>query len=160
MVQETPFSPVQSVHCELVHPLPEVYSDTEKKLDSHDFKISLVNSFNWKKPQKLPNPTHPEEENPQVRKLLVSWNATFQRTFLQSQVLKDKGHVETAMHVITRKVQEKDSRENRLPSGAQTVKLVALCVLDCFRVYHSVQNFRAVLLPGAGNGLSSDSDSD
>ena len=101
----------------------------------------------WKKPQKLPNPTHPEEENPQVRKLLVSWNATFQRTFLQSQVLKDTGHVETAMLVKAKKVQEKDSKENRLPSGAQIVKLFALCVLDCFRVYHSVQNFRAVLLP-------------
>ena len=37
---------------------------------------------------------------------------------------------------------------------------VALCVPDCFHVYHFVQNFRTMLLPGAGNGLSSDSDSD
>jgi hypothetical protein len=34
-----------------------------------------------------------------------------------------------------------------------------LCILKCFRVYHSVDNYKPVLLPGAGNGQN-DSDSD
>ena len=116
--------------------LYQKFSDTEKNSTVMTSKSHWSTPY-WKKPQKLPNPTHPEEGKPLVRKLLVSWNATFQRTFLQSQVLKDKGHIETAMHVIARKVQEKDSKEKRLPSDAQIVKLpfvfqtASVCTILC-----------------------------
>lgn len=127
---------------------------SEKKLNSHDFKIALARSLIEEAPD-APKPNKSRGRKHTGDKAARLTERHFPENIPAKPGAKRLKPCRDCYACNPKKTARQGFKRKQTSFWCPDCEKV-LCVPDCFRVYHSMQNYRAVLLPGAG----SDSDSD
>lgn len=126
----------------------------ERKLNSHDFKIALARSLIEEAPD-APKPNTSRGRKHTSDKAARLTERHFPENIPAKPGAKRLKPCRDCYACNPKKTARQGFKRKQTSFWCPDCEK-ALRVPDCFRVYHSMQNYRAVLLPGAG----SDSDSD
>lgn len=135
------------------------FSPAEKKLSHLDFKIALCNSLINEAPQ-TPKPQINKGRKHSAEKPARLLERHFAEYIPVTGENKRRRPARDCFACNLPK-QQRDGFKRKQTSHWCPDCQKPLCLPECFRVYHTITNYKAVLLPGAGeNEDSSDPDSD